>query len=121
MLHPLFSTLIQRPDLVVEHTAAYAALFTEEATAAGTEILVKVIAWALAVLAGVIFLGLAGTAVMLGALHSQFHWALALVPGIALLLVVVAVVIAMRPFKSERFPELRAQLDSDARALRMAS
>jgi hypothetical protein len=31
-----------------------------------------------------VFLGLAGTAVMLGMLHNQFHWALVAVPGVAL-------------------------------------
>ncbi|MDB5967401.1 MAG: hypothetical protein JWQ72_3901 [Polaromonas sp.] len=121
MLHPLFSTLIQRPDLVADHVSAYAALFTEEASAAGAEVLVKVIAWAMALLCGVIFLGLAGTSVMLGVLHNQFHWVLVVVPGIALVLGIGALILARKPFKSERFPELKAQLDSDARALRMVA
>lgn len=120
MLHPLFSTLIQRPDLIADHAAAYAALFTEEASAAGTEVLVKVVAWLAAGLSGLIFLGWAGTAVMLGALH-EFHWALVVVPGIALVMTIAALMVAKKPFKSERFPQIRAQLDSDVRALRVAS
>lgn len=121
MLHPLFSTVVQRPDLVMDHLSAYAALFHEEAAKAGTEIIQRVVAWVLAVLAGVVFLGLAGTAVMLGMLNHQFHWALVIVPGVALLLVVASVLWAKKPLKSERFPELKAQIDSDTQALRMAA
>ena len=121
MLHPLFSTLIQRPDLVADHVAAYAALFGEEASSAGTEVISKVVAWVLVVLAMVVFLGLAGTALMLGMLQNQFHWVLVVVPGVALALGIVALVFAKKPLKSEHFPELKAQIDSDARALRMAA
>ncbi len=121
MLHPLFSTLVQRPDLVVDHAAAYAALFHEEASAAGSELLGKALAWTLTVLTGLMFLGLGGTALMLGLLHNQFHWVLVAVPGTALLLAIIACMWASRPFKSERFPELKAQIRDDARALRMAA
>jgi hypothetical protein len=121
MLHPLFSTLIQRPDLVVDHVAAYAALFGEEASSAGTEIISKVVAWVVALLCMVIFLGLAGTAVMLGMLQNQFHWVLVVVPGVALLLGVTALVWARSPLKKDHFPEFKAQIASDARALRMAA
>lgn len=121
MLHPLFSTIVQRPDLVVDHLSAYAALFQEEASEAGSELVARVVAWAVAVVAAAVFLGLAGTAVMLGMLHNQFHWALVVVPGIALAILVVAMLRARKPFATERFPELKAQIDSDARALRMAA
>ena len=121
MLHPLFSTLIQRPDLVVDHASAYAALFHEEASSAGTELLEKAVAWLMVLLSAVMFVGLAGIALMLGMLQNSFHWTLIVVPGCALLLMVIAVVIAKKPFKSERFPELKAQIDSDSRALRMAA
>ena len=118
MLHPLFSTLVKRPDLVMDHLSAYAALFHQEATSAGAELLQRVVAWLLAVLAAVVFLGLAGTAAMLGVLQNQFSWVLVIVPGVALLLVIGSVMFALKPFKSERFPELKSQFDSDAQALR---
>lgn len=121
MLHPLFSTLVQRPDLVMDHVSAYAALFHHEATEAGSEILQRVVAWLLAVLSAVVFLGLAGTAVMLGVLQQQFHWVLVAVPAVALLLLVGSVLWALKPMRSERFPELKAQIDSDAQALRMVA
>jgi peptidoglycan/LPS O-acetylase OafA/YrhL len=121
MLHPLFSTIVQRPDLVADHLSAYAALFQEEASEAGSEVLTRVVAWAVAVVAAAVFLCLAGTAVMLGMLHNQFHWALVVVPGVALAILVGAALRARKPLTSERFPELKAQIDSDARALRMAA
>ncbi len=121
MLHPLFSTLVKRPDLVVDHLSAYAALFHQEAVSAGTDLLTRAAAWVVAVLSGVVFLGLTGVAVMLGLMQNQFHWVLVIVPGVALLLVIVAIVRALKPWQTEQFPELKAQLDSDARALRMVS
>jgi len=121
MLHPLFSTIVQRPDLVVDHLSAYAALFQEEASEAGSELLARVVAWAVAVVAAAVFLGLAGTAVMLGMLHNQFHWSLVVVPGIALAILAIAMLRARKPLATKRFPELKAQIDSDAHALRMAA
>ncbi|MDQ3057974.1 MAG: hypothetical protein M3R45_00425 [Pseudomonadota bacterium] len=118
MLHPLFSTIVQRPDLVMDHLSAYGALFHKEASNAGSELLARALAGLVAVLAGVVFLGLAGTAVMLGVLQNQFHWVLVVVPGVALVLLVIAAMVAMKPLNSERFPELKAQIDSDAQALR---
>lgn len=118
MLHPLFSTIVQRPDLVVDHLSAYGSLFHKEASTAGSELLARVVAGGVAILALAVFLGLAGTAVMLGFLQNQFHWVLVAVPCFALLLLIVAVMVAMKPLKSERFPELKAQIDSDAQALR---
>jgi hypothetical protein len=118
MLHPFFSTIVKRPDLVIEHMSAYAALLHQEAATAGAEVLTRVVAWIVAVLLGVVFLGLAGTALMLGLLQNQFHWVLMAVPGVALLFTVVAIFQAKKPFQSERFPELKAQIDSDTRALR---
>ena len=118
MLHPFFSTIVKRPDLVLDHLSAYAALLHQEAASAGAELLTRVVAWLMAVMLGVVFLGLAGTALMLGLLQNQFHWVLVAVPGAALLLAAVAVLLAKKPFQSERFPELKAQIDSDARALR---
>ena len=121
MLHPLFSTLIKRPDLLADHVAAYAALIGQEASSAGREVISKVVAWALVILSVVVFSGLAGTALMLGVLQNEFHWVLIVVPGITLILGLIARVFATKPFKSEHFPELKAQIDSDTRALRMAA
>ena len=121
MLHPLISTVIQRPDLVVDHASAYVALFQEEATHAGKELLEKAIAWAIAGVTGLLFVIFAGIAVMLGFVNQHFSWALVLVPGVFLAIAVAAFLKAQKPMKSNHFPELKAQMDSDAQALRMAA
>jgi hypothetical protein len=54
MLHPLFSTLIQRPDLLVEHVSAYSALFHQEAAQAASMVVKRYVAWALAALSNVV-------------------------------------------------------------------
>lgn len=121
MLHPLFSTLIQRPDLIVDHVSAYAALFHQEASSAGSELLVRTVNWVLAALLAAVFLGLTGVALMLGLMQNNFHWALLVVPGFVLVLLLIAIVRAKKPIQGERFPELMAQIDNDARALRMVA
>lgn len=121
MLHPLFSTIVQRPDLVMDHLSAYGSLFHKEATSAGSDLLARAVAGVTAILASALFLGLVGVALMLGFSQNQFHWMLVAVPGVALVLAIIAAVIAMKPLKSERFPELKAQIDSDAQALRTVS
>ena len=121
MLHPFFSTIVKRPDLVIEHLSGYASLLHHEAASAGAELLTRVVAWLVAVLLGVVFLGLAGTALILGFLQNQFHWVLIAVPAAALMFTIIAILWAKKPLQSERFPELKAQIDSDTRALRSAA
>lgn len=121
MLHPLFSTLIQRPDLVIDHLSAYAELLNQEARIASAQLIRRGIAWALAGVCGCIFILFAGIAVMLGVLHNQFHWVLLVVPGLALLATTVAITFARQALAAAHFPELKTQIDSDARALRMVA
>lgn len=121
MLHPLFSTLIQRPDLLVEHVAGYTALFHQEASQAGALLLKRYLAWGIAIVCAMLFMGLAGIALMLGTLHSQFHWVLLAVPGSALLAMLVAIAKAKAPLTDARFTELKAQINSDIQALRAVS
>ena len=121
MLHPLFSTLIQRPDLALDHASAYAALINQEARVAGGELVKRGIAWAVAGVAGCICVVLTGVALMLGFLNNQFHWILVAVPGTALLLTIVALVKAQQLAPADNFPELKAQIANDVRALRMVA
>jgi hypothetical protein len=118
MVHPIFSVLIKRPELVMDHVAGYAALVQEEASTVGVEVAKRVIAWGVAVFGFVVFLVLAGVAVMLGAMQGQFHWVLIAAPGAALLLSVVAWSVARQRLPAKAFSELKAQLDADAQALR---
>jgi hypothetical protein len=65
-----------------------------------------------------LFVVFAGIAVMLGALHQDFHWTLVVVPAVPLVLAVVAFLQARKPLPARAFAELRRQLDADAQALR---
>lgn len=118
IVHPIFSVLVSRPELVMEHVAGYAALAQEEASSVGTEVAKRAIAWAACAFCGLVFLILAGVALMLGAVQGGFHWALLAVPAVPLVLAIVAWNIARQRLPAKAFAELRAQLDADAQALR---
>lgn len=121
MIHPIFSVLISRPELVMEHVAGYASLMREEASSVGTEFARRAVAWGVALFAALVFLILAGVAAMLGALHTAFHWILVVAPGIALAISVAAFLVARKPLPEKAFTELKAQLDADAQTLRAIS
>lgn len=118
MLHPIFSVLVNRPELVMDHVAGYAALVQEEASSVSGEVAKRAIAWAATVVGVLVFLVLAGVAAMLGFMHDRFHWMLVIAPGIALAMAVIAWTIARQRLPAKAFTELKAQLDADAQALR---
>lgn len=118
MVHPIFSVLIAKPHLVMEHVAGYAALMREEASSVGIEVAKRAVAWAITLFALLVFLILAGVAAMLAALQDQFHWALVIVPAIALAISAGAFTVARKRLPEKAFTELKAQLDADAQALR---
>lgn len=120
LVHPIFKVLIRRPDLVVDHLGGYAALAQQEASTLGAQVLRRAIAWAVAAASFIVFLMLAGVAVMLGFMQGEFHWVLVLAPGVALVLALVAMAVARKSLPTQAFVELRGQLEADAQALRMA-
>ena len=119
-VHPIFSVLVRRPELVVDHLSGYAALVQQEASSLGIEVARCALAWAIAVVSLVVFLILAGVAVMLGVMNDEFHWILILIPGLALALGAVAASMAIKSMPTKIFVELRGQVEADAQALRMA-
>ena len=118
MVHPIFTVLISKPELVMEHAAGYASLVREEASSVGGLVARRAVAWGVTLFALLVFLVLAGVAAMLGALLDQFHWMLLVAPGVALAIAVVGFSIARQPLPAQAFAELKAQLDADAQALR---
>jgi len=117
MLHPIFSVLVSKPELVMEHIAGYAALMREEASSVGLEVAKRAIAWCVALFGFLVFLILAGVGAMLGAIHG-FHWMLVIAPVIALAVSVLGFLVARERLPEKAFTELKAQLDADAQALR---
>ena len=120
MLHPLFSTVLGHPELIADHLANYGALVREESHEAARGLVGRLIAGVLAVVSTMLALGLIGVSVMLGALHGSFHWVLAAVPGVAVLIALVSGYLAARPRAFHAFADLRTQVDADIRALRLA-
>ena len=120
MVHPILSLLISRPELVIDHMAGYAALVQEESSSAARAVARQAIAWGVALLGLIVFLVLAGVALMLGAMLGEFRWALVLTPGAALLVSLLAAAIARGQVPATRFTQLKAQLHADAHALRVA-
>ena len=117
IVHPIFSVLVSRPELVMDHVAGYAALAQEEASSVGTEVVKRAAAWAACGVGALLFVLFAGIAIMIGAVH-EFHWALLLVPAVPLALAAAAFMVARKKMPGRAFAELRAQLDADAQALR---
>ena len=117
MIHPIISVLVSKPELVLEHVAGYAALVREEAASAGAQVARRAIAWGIALVGLLLFLVLAGVAIMIGATQG-FHWALVIVPGLALAVAVAGLLAARKRMPEDTFTELKAQLDADAQGLR---
>ena len=120
-MHPLCLTIIRRPDLVVDHLSAYAALFQQEASQASQSLINRVLIWLVAVLLVVICLVLSGTALMLGVLQNQFHWILVAVPGTMALCALGAFAWTRQTVLAGHFSNVKSQLSSDASALRAAA
>ena len=118
MLHPIFSVLVTKPELVMEHVAGYASLMREEASTVGREVAKRAVAWGVTLFSLLVFLILAGVAAMLAAVQEQVSWAFVIVPAIALALAAIGFSVARKPLPEKAFTELKAQLDADAKALR---
>jgi hypothetical protein len=120
MLHPIFSVLIRRPDLLAEHVAGYVGLVQEEVTDAGKEVIHKAIAWVVVGIAALLFLVFAGVAAMLGGINGGFHWSLALVPAIPLVAALAGLGYAKKPLTANRFAVIKSQINADVDALKHA-
>jgi len=120
MLHPIFSTVLGRPELIADHLANYAALIREESALASRALIKRALAGVVAAVSAMLALGLIGIAVMLGVLHGGFHWVLVVVPGVAVVVAALSAWVATRPTDLNAFQDLSAQLDADVRALHLA-
>lgn len=120
MLHPLYGTVLGHPELVGDHLANYGALIKEEMAQAGRGLAGRLLAGVVAAVSGTLALALIGVAIMVGSLHG-FHWTLVAVPGVAVVLALVAGYLAARPAQFHGFADLRAQVDADLRALHLVA
>jgi peptidoglycan/LPS O-acetylase OafA/YrhL len=118
MVHPIFTVLVSKPELVMDHVVGYASLMREEASTVGHAVARRAVAWGVAAVALLVFLVLAGVAAMLAGLHGDFHWMLVAAPGAALAIAIAAWSVARQPLPEKAFNDLKAQLEADAQALR---
>ena len=118
--------LTQRPDLLVDHVLAYSALASREIEAIKRQLLRRVVAGAIALACALAFVVLAGVALMLDAVglaQSQLQgqadraWVLLAVPGVMLVLALVATMVALAKGKVST-ESLAAQVQLDLHAFR---
>lgn len=125
MIHPLFTTLARRPELVAEHLGAYAQLLGAE-TAETAALLRRRLRWqVLGGLSLALGLILGGTALLLWAalpLAAMPHpWVLAAVPAVPLALAAYSAwKLSTLPWSCS-FALLRQQMAQDQALLREAS
>jgi polysaccharide pyruvyl transferase WcaK-like protein len=120
-MHPLFLTIIRRPDLVINHLSAYASLLVQEANQASQSLVNRVLISLIAVLSMAICVVLSGTALMLGVLQNQFHWVLVAVPGAMALCALCAFACTKKIIWTSHFNNIKTQLFNDAAALSTAA
>lgn len=117
-MHPLLNLAATRPQLLVEHAAAYAELAQCELACAGSQLKRQaVLGLATACLVG-LAVGLAGTACLLAAVvpvgQMVAPWALWLVPLVPALAAAACGWALGRSPRQAAFEKLRAQVGADA-------
>jgi hypothetical protein len=120
-MHPLLLTLVRRPDLIVNHLGAYAALLKQETNDASKALISRVLVWFIALMSMAISVVLTGTALMLGVLQNQFHWILVAVPGAMAICALGALAWAKQNVVASHFSNIKTQLVNDAAALSTAA
>lgn len=113
--------LTERPDLLVDHALAYAALARGELEAVKRQMVKRAVAGAVALASGLAFVMLSGVAVMLCAVMpgaANASWVLLAVPGLMLLVTLAATVVAMANSAPPTTGLLAAQMRLDAQAFR---
>jgi hypothetical protein len=124
-MHPLFALLTTRPQLLMDHAQAYAALFHEEFCMART-------AWQMQFLWQAVALCGLGAAVVLGGVGlmlwavtplAEIHalWALFVAPLLPLAIAAVCIRWARQQSQSEEFANLTRQIKADLAMLRAAA
>jgi hypothetical protein len=113
--------LTERPDLLVDHALAYAALAKGELETVKRQMFKRAVAGAVALASGLAFVMLSGVAVMLCAVlpgAANASWVLLAVPGLMLLVTLVATVVALTKGTPAATGLLAAQMRLDAQAFR---
>ncbi len=121
-MHPLLALLATRPQLLVDHAQAYAALFNEEFDQARASWQRTAVLHAVALCCVSAAAVLAGVALMLWvispALPAQAQWVLPVTPLVPLLVALICLVTVRREARQDAFANLRRQIGADMAILR---
>jgi len=112
----------ERPDLIVDHALAYAALAKREIESVKQQLVRRVVAGAVALASALSFVMLAGVALMMCAttpLRADATWVMFAVPGVMLVISLIATVVALSKGKPPS-ESLGAQVRIDLQAFRAA-
>ncbi|MDR3368989.1 hypothetical protein [Rhodoferax sp.] len=120
-MHPLLALLATRPQLLVDHALAYAALLGEEFELASDEWLRRALLQVAALCFLCVTVALTGVALMLWmtlGIPANSSWALVVIPLFPLLISVVCLLLARQPQRREPFANLSRQVNADMALLR---
>ena len=115
--------ITERPDLLIDHALAYAALAQREIELAKRHWVRRVVAGAIALVFALSFIVLSGVAIMMCAateIRAGATWVFFAVPGVMLVMTLIATAIALSKRKP-RTESLSAQVRIDLQAFRAAS
>lgn len=123
MIHPFFSTLLNRPELLAEHASAYAELASAETALAASEWRRRGACTVTATLLALLGVGWGGVAALLAAAwpvgQMPAPWALLAVPAAPLLLALGVALFGLRRRRATpAFTLLRQQIAEDSALLR---
>lgn len=122
-MNPLLALLATRPQLLVDHAQAYAALFNAELALASADWHRRVFLRAMALCSFCVAAGLAGVATMLWfttATPASSLWVLVTIPVAPLLVTLVCLLLARQSPQSVSFAKLGRQINADMAMLRAA-
>jgi len=122
-MHPLLALLATRPQLLLDHAQAYAALFNEEFALARAAWRRQVLLYAVALCCLGVAAVLAGVATLLWfstAAPAQNLWVMVAVPALPLLVAVICLLLAQQAPQAASFADLSRQINEDLAMLRTA-
>jgi len=124
MIHPLFTTLATRPQLLVEHLGAYAELAAVEASETAVLLRQRIVLGLLLGIGALLGLLLTGVALLLLAIvplpQMPLPWLLIAVPAVPLVLALACWLRMRGQSFAVPFELLRSQLAQDSALLREA-
>jgi len=121
-MHPLLALLATRPQLLLDHAQAYAALFNEEFALARAAWRRQVLLYAVALCCLGVAAVLAGVATLLwfSTAAAQNFWVMVAVPALPLLVAVICLLLAQQAPQAASFANLSRQINEDLAMLRTA-